>query len=114
MTTIRFSSENELIDELKRDYSSGEKPHPIPLPGERPMLRISSLAQRNGPIFTKHYLVATMINGRGELLRLDRYCGEWRDDEEDLAKGKLNEILNKVQTICDDLIIDVRGGVIEP
>jgi hypothetical protein len=113
MITVRFSSENELIDELKQDYSSGDKLRPIPLSGERPILRISSFC-KSDHILGRHYLIATMVNLRGELLRLDRYCGKWIEGEEGKAKEKVNEVLAKIQKVCDELVIDVRGGVIEP
>jgi hypothetical protein len=115
MVTVKFSSENELVDELKRDYSSSDdKPRPMPLPHERPILRISSLAKSTFGGLTGHYLVATMVNCRGELLRLEKYCGEWLQSEDERAQENLNEVLAKIQNLCDELLIDVRGGVIEP
>jgi hypothetical protein len=117
MITVKFSSENELFDELKRDYGPTEGPRPVPLPHERPILRIAGYLKPASSTSSIHhfYLVATMINPRGQTLSLERFCGDiWHIEEQDKkTNDEADEVRAAIEKFCGDIGIDVRGGFFE-
>jgi len=113
MATVSVSSENELIEELRRDYADA----PIKVSGKRPIIRISGLMRPipNAVAIRRYYFVATMKDPRGDILRLERYCGDvWDIEEQDkLTYDKLDKLRKNIEEACEKLFIEVRGGVIE-
>lgn len=115
MTTVKFSSELELIDELKEEF--GLLQGTISLPHERPILRLSGLLKsipKLAPI-RQLFVVATMKDTRGNILRLERYCGDvWGLEPEDKkAKERAGEVENTIEKTCKELGIEIRGGTFE-
>lgn len=113
MAIIIFSSENELIDELEKDYAE----EPIKPPQKRPILRMAGLLKPigNAPAIRRYYLVATMKDPRGDILRLERYCGDlWGIEEQDkLTHDKAEKLRGAIEKVCEKLFIEVRGGVFD-
>jgi len=105
MAIVKFNVTDEFIDELKKCRL------------EAPIVRLTNLYKpipNLGPIRAL-LVVATTKASNGDIIRLERYCGQIWDietqDKDTLARA--DEIHNKIENACEGLGIEVRAGIIE-
>lgn len=110
MVRVKFNDHKDFIEELQKEYSAGLNPCL-----QAPILRITGQKSgRYGPI--RHiYVCATIENPRGDILRLERYCGHeaGRPHADDKAKKIYDDIRAELVSIATGLGLEVRSGVIE-
>ena len=110
MATIKFSHQDEFINEISLEF--GRLPAPPPFT----LLRLTNLykAIPNLAPIRRLFVVATIKVG-DDIVRLERDCGDiWSIEEQDkkaFERAKL--IHNEIERACEGLGIEVRAGVIE-
>jgi len=111
MGTVKFSDVDEWIDELHKD-----------LP-DRALVRLSYLFKpsRVSPNIRHLLLVGTHTVTRpgGEphqLVRFEKYVGDlWgiNPETDEKVRERGEQIMRKIESVCKDLKIEVRAGLIE-
>lgn len=107
MATVRFSEVDEFIEELNKDY---------PVVDASPILRITGLFRPGAAAAIRCcYLLATIINPRGELVKLESYCGDlWGQPTiDDKTQAKYEEKRCILVEAAKSLHLDVRAGMFE-
>lgn len=109
MATVKFTSAQEFIDELGKEF--GEVPT-----SPYTILRLTNLFSpipRLAPIKTLTF-VATIKVGN-DIIRLDRYCGDiWNMERTDKdAYERAGATRNQVEEAAKKLGIEVRAGIWE-
>ncbi|MBA7520395.1 hypothetical protein ES705_12491 [subsurface metagenome] len=105
MTIIRFSFQDEYINELKKAKL------------EQPIVRLTNLKRPNEKIAPLHSLcvVSTAKAANGDIIKLERYCGQlWgieRDDEKVWKQAA--SVHSDIQEACLALKLEVRAGILE-
>lgn len=111
MAIVKFNVHEDFINELKQNY-----PDPLTcLPHERPILRITGLMRTVQGIIRHLYLVATMKDPRGDILKLEAYCGDiWGFGEKDKkTRDRYDEIHAHLDQLCEEKGLIIRSGILE-
>jgi len=116
MTTVRFNDHNEFIIELQKEFGKygGD-------PVDSPILRLTCLPTSIpsppsvGDPVGELSVVATIKDTRGDIIRLDRYCGQiWGAGAQDKAtQDTMEEISGEIEKAAKELGLEIRGGTFE-
>lgn len=105
MIAVRFNHVEEFLDELRTEEARNSVADNL--------IRLTHSYRRGTP-FTAVVLIATFINGAGQIVRLDRFCGEYFGEHDATAvNAKADELADKVRATAAELELEVRTGVFE-
>jgi len=110
MAIIKFSYQDEFIEELQKEFGY------LPAPPPFTLLRLTNLFRpipNLAPI--RRLSVVATIKVRDDIIRLERDCGDiWGIGEQDKKTfERAEQIHNEIEKVCEGLGIEVRAGVIE-
>ena len=105
MTLVKFSFQDEYIDELKKAKL------------EQPIVRLTNLQRHSEKIAPLRHLqvISTAKAANGDIIRLERYCGQlWGIDREDKEVWERAELVHKeIKEACEALRLEIRAGIFE-
>ena len=104
MATVKFSVPEEFLEELGKELV------------DRGLVRITHLSRPTKISPNIHHLsIVATAKVAGDILRLERYCGDiWNIGSQDVkVKDEAEAIKRKILEGCAALHLEVRGGVLE-
>lgn len=103
---IKFNDTGEFLEELKKEFSWDH--------GGKPILRLTG-ERKSGQVATHLSAVATIKNGEGDVLRLDKFVGDlWGIGQDDDVIKQYEAVRTMVEAAAKDIKIEVRAGVFVP
>ena len=105
MATIKFSFQDEYLEELKKAKL------------EQPVVRLTNLQRLSEKFAPLRHLqvISTAKAANGDIIRLERYCGQlWGIEREDKEVwGRAEQVHKEIKEACDFLKLEVRAGIFE-
>lgn len=108
---VTFNEVDEFIDEVKKEFQNVS----FSINHKR-IMRITGLLKHTTSLMRHYYLCATVLNLRGEIVRLEKHCGAlWAagNSEDEKTRFAYDGWYNRVKVAADELGLEVRGGVYE-
>lgn len=112
MATVKFTSAGEFIDELNKEFGESANA-PIPVLNILRLTNLFSPIPNLAPI--RSLTVVATFKVRGEIIRLNRYCGQiWDIEHTDEDTYQRAEAVHKqIKEATSSLGIEVRAGIWE-
>jgi predicted ATPase len=108
MPLVKFNSQDEFCDEMAKDAGKID----------RSIVRVTNLFRQStlSPMI-KHVLVVATYSVDGQVVHLERYCGDiWslnnKQDKNTLDKAEKTQ--EAVKKACDDCGLELRAGILTP
>lgn len=106
---VRFNEVDEFIEEVSREFK-GAQIFP------KPILRLTGLLKETSTPLRNLYLCATILNLRGQIVLLEKYCGGlWApgSPEDKKTQDRYAEFHSQIEKAVEELPLEVRHGVYE-
>jgi hypothetical protein len=103
---VKFNDPKEFLEELAKDAQLIK----------RSIVRVTQqTTQSNQVPVIAHLSVVATAEVAGDIVRLDRYCGQlWNMGKDEKVLGLAKELVDRLIKGCEALSLEVRAGVIEP
>lgn len=103
---VKFNDPKEFLEELAKDAQLIK----------RSIVRVTQqTTQSNQVPVIAHLSVVATAEVEGDIVRLDRYCGQlWNIGKDEKVLGLAKEMVNQIIKGCEALGLEVRAGVLEP
>ena len=104
MTLVKFSFQDEYIDELRLAKL------------EKPIVRLTNLQRQVKTMPLRSlFVISTAKEANGDIIKLEQYCGQlWNIDQEDKKVWDRVQIIHEhIKEACEALKLEVRAGIYE-
>jgi hypothetical protein len=111
MVIVRFNDQKDFVEELEKEWAPCHKK----FSDQAPIIRITGLLKNVSPFPIRNlYCCATVLNSRGQVIKLEAYCGDiWNGPTDEKTRSKYNELRAELVSAAERLGLEVRGGVFE-